>query len=117
MTSEPASAAASACLVLTTAASPEDAQRLAHSMVDARLAACVQLLPQMTSVYRWQGKVEQASEVLMLFKTTRQRLPQLEAKLHELHPYELPEFLVLDAAASPGFLAWIAQCVPPADEK
>jgi periplasmic divalent cation tolerance protein len=101
-------------MVLTTAASLEEAQRLAHSLLDARLAACAQMLPAMTSVYRWQGKIEESSEVLMLLKTTRERLPQLEATLRELHSYEVPEFLILDATASHSYAAWLHHCVGPA---
>jgi len=109
------------CLVLTTAPSVEEAQRLAHSLVEAHLAACVQMLPSMTSVYRWQdqieqSQIEQSSEVLMLLKTSRERLPQLEARLHELHSYEVPEFLILDATASQTYAAWLHHCVAPAPE-
>jgi periplasmic divalent cation tolerance protein len=103
-------------MVLTTAASLEDAQHLALALVKAHLAACVQMLPQMTSVYRWLGKIEQSSEVLMLIKTTRERLPPLEAKLHELHAYDVPEFLVLDATASLGYIAWLKDCTAPSSE-
>lgn len=122
MTSSPAAGTSSArplspvCLVLTTAPSVEEAQRLAHSLVEAHLAACVQMLPSMTSVYRWQGQIEQSSEVLMLLKTSRERLSQLEARLHELHSYEVPEFLILDATASQTYAAWLHHCVAPAPE-
>lgn len=122
MTSEPSAStpshwpASSVCLVLTTAASPEEAQRLAHSLLDAHLAACAQMLPAMTSIYRWEGKIEESSEVLMLLKTTRERLPQLEATLLELHSYEVPEFLILDATASHAYAAWLNHCVAPASE-
>ncbi len=106
-----------ACVALTTAASLDEARRLAHHFVEARLAACVQMLPQMISVYRWQGKVEESQEVWMLIKTTRERLPQLEARLHELHTYDVPEFLVLDAAASAAYGAWLASSVVPGNGK
>jgi periplasmic divalent cation tolerance protein len=106
----------SVCMVLTTASSLEEAGRLAQTFVEERLAACVQMLPQMNSVYRWQGKVEQSSEVLMLLKTTRQRLPQLEAKLRELHSYNVPEFLVLDATASIDYVTWMNHSIAPGSE-
>uniref|UniRef100_A0A7V4XUZ5 Divalent-cation tolerance protein CutA n=1 Tax=Acidobacterium capsulatum TaxID=33075 RepID=A0A7V4XUZ5_9BACT len=116
MTSAPAAVTPSACVIFTTAASLEEAQRLAHSLIEARLAACVQMLPPMTSIYRWQGQIEQSSEVLMLLKTTRERLPQLEARLHELHSYEVPELLILDATASQAYATWLHQCVAPASK-
>jgi periplasmic divalent cation tolerance protein len=77
--------------------------------VDERLAACVNLLPGVRSVYRWQGAVEEAGEILLLIKTTRTALPALQARLVALHPYELPELLAVEAADGlPAYLAWIA---------
>ena len=79
-----------------------------------RLAACVQVLPGMTSVYRWQGKLERADEVLLLAKTTRDRLDALTARIVELHPYELPEVVAVDVFGGlPGYLAWIADETHP----
>lgn len=116
--SAPRSAARpAACVVLTTTGSQEEAGRLAHAFVEARLAACVQMLPQMNSVYRWQGKVEQSQECWMLIKTSRDRLSALEAKLHELHSYDVPEFVVLDAATSEPYFKWIMGCVAPDSPK
>jgi periplasmic divalent cation tolerance protein len=101
--------AATPALVLTTLGADADALALARTLVDERLAACVNVLPAMTSVYRWKGAVEQEREQQLVIKTTRGKLPALEARLRALHPYELPEFLVLDAAGSAEYSAWIEE--------
>lgn len=93
------------------------AARIAAALVDDRLAACVNVLPGVESVYRWQGRVERASEVLLLIKSTRERLPALTARVVELHPYELPELVAVDIAGGlPGYLAWIADATRPGAE-
>ena len=84
-----------ALVVLTTVESQEDGERLAHALVEARLAACVQILPPMTSVYRWQGAIEHAREHLLLVKTTRDAYPRLAAEIPALHPYQTPELIAL----------------------
>src|SRR5690242_6413338 len=85
------------------------AERLAEALVAERLAACVQLLPGLRSVYRWQGAVERADEVLVLIKTTRDRLEALAARVRALHSYELPELLAVEAAGGlPEYLDWVA---------
>ncbi|HEX3893887.1 MAG TPA: divalent-cation tolerance protein CutA [Terracidiphilus sp.] len=95
-------------IVLTTAASTEEAQRLARTLVEERLAACATLIPSVQSVYRWQGKVEDATETLLLIKTGADQLPALETRLHELHSYQTPEYLVLPSSGgSSGYLAWM----------
>ena len=86
----------------------EEAERLAHVLVDDGLAACVNLVPGVQSIYRWRGAVESADEVLLLIKTTAARLDAVEAALREAHSYEVPEFLVLTAeSASQAYLAWL----------
>jgi periplasmic divalent cation tolerance protein len=96
-------------LVLTTTASREEAERIAHALVEERLAACVNIASGARSIYRWQGAVEAADEALLLIKTTVQNIDKLRMRLHELHSYELPEFLVLDVAGgSQEYLDWIA---------
>ncbi|MBB6146619.1 periplasmic divalent cation tolerance protein [Silvibacterium bohemicum] len=101
-------------IVLTTIDSADAAQRLAQVLVEQRLAACVNLLPGLTSIYRWQGAVETASEILLLIKTEEEQLPSLEAALHELHPYELPEFLVLSIeSGSELYLRWLHDSLMP----
>ncbi len=97
-----------ACVVLTTAANPEEATRLGQALVEERLAACATLIPAAQSIYRWQGKVETATETLLLLKTEQDQLPALEARLHALHSYQTPEFLVLKAeSGSPAYLDWL----------
>jgi periplasmic divalent cation tolerance protein len=95
-------------IVLTTTATPEEAQRLARTLVEECLAACATLIPAVQSIYRWQGKVESATETLLLLKTGPNQLATLEARLHELHSYQTPEFLVLGVeAASQPYLDWL----------
>ena len=95
-------------LVFCTCPDTTTAQMLAHQMVELRLAACVNLLPPMQSVYRWQGQVEQAEEVQLLAKTCADRLEALTAAIVQLHPYELPEILALTPSAGlPAYLDWI----------
>ena len=98
-----------ALLCLSTCPDTATARRIADALVDARLAACVSVLPGLQSTYRWQGTVERAEEVLLLIKTTRDALPALQARLPGLHPYELPELLAVEAAGLPAYLDWIAR--------
>jgi periplasmic divalent cation tolerance protein len=103
---------AECCQVTTTVASQADAERIAAALVAERLAACVQIAGPITSTYRWQGAVEQASEWYCHCKTTRARYPALEARLRQLHPYEIPEIIAVPiVAALPAYLAWIEECV------
>ena len=97
-----------AVVVLTTLGADADAAALARTLVDERLAACVNVLPVMLSVYRWKGAVEQDREQQLVIKTAPDRLSALEARVRELHPYELPEFLVLSASGSRAYLDWLA---------
>jgi periplasmic divalent cation tolerance protein len=95
-------------LVLTTVADEAAAETIARALVDERLAACVNVLAPMLSFYRWKEGIERESERQLLIKTSRDRLPDLERRLHDLHPYELPEFLVVDVKeGSEAYLAWI----------
>ena len=99
-------------LVLTTAANPDEARRLANTLVEEHLAACVTLIPAVESIYRWQGKIESSSETLLLVKTCSDQLAALESRLHALHSYEVPEFLVLDIeSASHPYLQWLQACL------
>lgn len=96
-------------LILSTCPDADTAQRLARTLVEERLAACVSLLPGVVSTYRWQGQVERADEVQLLAKTTADRRDALMARLAELHPHELPEILAVETAAGlPAYLDWIA---------
>jgi len=100
-------------LVLSTApAAPGDdtAEQIARTLIDERLAACVNIHAPMVSIYRWKGSVERDSERQLVIKTTRNALPALEKRLRELHPYELPEFIVVAASGgSAVYLEWVAQ--------
>jgi periplasmic divalent cation tolerance protein len=98
-------------LVLTTLADDDRAEPLARTLVDERLAACVNLLPPMTSIYRWKDRVERDAERQLVIKTTRDRLQALKARLQELHSYELPEFVVLNGEASAGYGEWLRDSV------
>ena len=97
-----------AVVVLTTLGADADAAAMARTLVDERLAACVNVLPAMLSVYRWKGAVESEREQQLVIKTAASRVAALEARVRELHPYELPEFLVLSASGSKAYLDWIA---------
>ena len=95
-------------LILSTCPDADTAQRLARILVEERLAACVSLLPGGVSTYRWQGRVEQATEVQLLAMTPADRRDALMARLAELHPYELPEILAVETAAGlPAYLDWV----------
>jgi len=94
-------------LILTTM--PDDAQAdgLAAALVGEKLAACVNVHAPMMSTYRWKGAIEREAERQIVIKTTRARLPALEARLKTLHPYELPELVVLGAEASAAYGRWV----------
>jgi len=94
-------------LVLTTLGADADAPAFARTLIEERLAACVNVLPAMTSIYRWKGSIDQEREQQLLIKTAVDRLEALAARFRELHPYELPEFIVLDAEASTAYAEWI----------
>lgn len=96
-------------LVLTNLPDADSAGRVARLLVEQRLAACVNVLAPCTSVYRWQGALETASELPLLIKTTRAAYPALQATLHEAHPYELPEIVAIPVQEGlPDYLAWVA---------
>jgi periplasmic divalent cation tolerance protein len=99
-------------LVLTTVGSEEEARKIAQALVARRLVACVNIVPQITSVYRWQGKVENAQEVLLLIKTTADGFVRVRDALQELHSYELPECISMTIDdGSPAYLRWIGESV------
>ncbi|HTW78965.1 MAG TPA: divalent-cation tolerance protein CutA [Terracidiphilus sp.] len=98
----------SARIAITTVPGPDEAASLARALVDERLAACATLIPAVRSIYRWQGEVESSTETLLLIKTAADKLPALEARLHELHSYQVPEFLVLEVeSGSHAYLDWL----------
>ncbi len=99
-------------IVLTTLGAQTDAAAFARVLVDERLAACVNILPPMTSIYRWKGAIEEDREQQLVIKTTSDRVAALEARFHELHPYEVPEFLVIGVSdESPAYLEWLGESV------
>lgn len=98
-------------LVISTFPDAETAERIANELVGAKLAACVNILPAIKSIYRWQGKVENAAETIAFLKTTRTRLPDLQATLRALHPYDVPEIICLPIADGlPEYLQWVREC-------
>jgi periplasmic divalent cation tolerance protein len=95
-------------IVLSTFPADQDPMPLASALVREQLAACVNVLPTMRSVYRWQGKVEEAQELQLIIKTRRERVEAIKARLASLHPYDVPELLVLTISdGSAEYLAWL----------
>ena len=98
-----------ALLVFTTLPSADKAAELAKALVDERLAACANLLPAIRSIYRWQGKLQDENEVLVLLKTRAEHLERLKLRILELHPYEVPEVLAVPVEAGyQPYLDWLA---------
>jgi periplasmic divalent cation tolerance protein len=96
-------------LVLSTTESRDQARRIAEALVDRKLAACVNIIPKITSIFRWKGKVHEAEEWLLLIKTTSDAFERLRATLKELHSYELPECIAVAIDdGSEEYLKWIS---------
>ena len=103
-----------AIVVFMTAANGEEATRLAEMLVGAHLAACVQILPEMESVYRWQGKIERQSEILLIAKTTRAKFAELEREVLALHSYDTPEIVAVPIVnALAPYLDWLNKATDP----
>jgi periplasmic divalent cation tolerance protein len=101
-------------LVLTNCPDVEVADRIARTLVEQRLAACVNRLAPVESLYRWQGAVERATEVPLLIKTTRERYAELEVAIRALHPYEVPEIIAMPVSAGlAAYLRWVADETQP----
>jgi periplasmic divalent cation tolerance protein len=101
-------------IVLTTEGTEEEAQKIARFLVERRLAACVNIVPQVLSIYRWQRKVEESREWLLIIKTTAAAFEELSRAIAELHSYDLPECVCLPIEnGSPNYLNWIAESVGP----
>lgn len=99
-------------VVLSTFPSGGEPGRMARTLVEERLAACVNILPEMTSVYRWAGSIEEEPERQVVMKTTRARVPALWDRLRELHPYDVPEFIVVPIIdGNDAYLRWIGESV------
>jgi periplasmic divalent cation tolerance protein len=106
---------ADACLVITNLPDRDSAGKLARALIEKRLAACVNILSPCRSVYRWQGRTEDAEEFPLLIKTTRERYPELEAAIRASHPYELPEIIAVPLAGGlPAYLEWVDSETSPA---
>jgi periplasmic divalent cation tolerance protein len=101
-----------AIVVFITTPNSEEAARLADLLIEHRLAACVQILPEIESVYRWQGKVEHQKEVLLIAKSTKPKFEQLEREVRTIHSYDTPEIVALPlTAGSEPYLAWLNSSV------
>ena len=95
-------------IVLTTIDDLDKAKQLAWQLVELRLAACVNIIERVHSIYRWQDKVENADELLLIIKTSAERIPELKKAIAQLHPYQLPELIVLDITdGSDEYLSWL----------
>jgi periplasmic divalent cation tolerance protein len=102
-------------VVLVTCGSIAEARKIGRNVVEKKLAACANIVPGVESTYRWKGKVERAREVLVVIKTTANRLPALEREVKRLHSYDVPEFIVLPiVAGSRKYLAWLQESTAPA---
>lgn len=101
-----------AVVVLCTFANQQDAQHIGSAVIEARLAACVNILPAVQSIYRWKGEIEHAEETLAVIKTTRQSFSALRDRIKELHPYETPEIIAVPVVEGlTDYLAWIGEQV------
>jgi periplasmic divalent cation tolerance protein len=104
-------------VVLTTAGNREEAEKIANALVEGELAACVNIVGPMTSVYRWEGKVEKAEEFLLVIKTWNSTYDDVEEAIKELHSYELPECIALRVEkGSEQYLEWVENSVRSQDE-
>jgi periplasmic divalent cation tolerance protein len=99
-------------IVLSTAASEEEARKIAQHLVEVCLAACVNIVPRIESVYRWQGKVESSQEWLLLIKTSVEKFPAVRDAIRELHSYEVPECIAVRIEDGSGeYLKWLDDCL------
>jgi periplasmic divalent cation tolerance protein len=99
-------------LVLTATGSKEEARKIARTLVERRLAACINIVPQVDSIYRWEGETEETQEWLLVIKTTAAAFERVRDAIRELHSYDLPECICISIEnGSPGYLQWIADSV------
>lgn len=104
-------------VVLSTCANPDEAVRIARSLVERRLAACVNIVPGARSIYRWKGSVEDAAEVVLMIKTSRALLTEAQAEIERLHSYDLPEAVALQVVdGSERYLDWLGENLKQSDE-
>ena len=101
--------ATEAVVCLSTCANAEEAEKIARALVEEQIAACVNLVPGVRSIYRWEGKIEDAQEVLLVIKSRKHLVDQMLFRLRQLHSYAVPELVVLDVAdGNPDYLTWLA---------
>ena len=97
-------------IVFVTVSSQEEGERIGSSLVESKLAACVNVLPQVSSIFSWQGKIEKDGEIMLLIKTTSERMDDLAAKIKEMHSYDVPEILAVPVfAGSRDYIDWVHQ--------
>lgn len=100
-------------IVLTTVGSEDEARKIAEHLIETQLAACVNIIPHVESVYRWQGKLESSREWLLLIKTSAERFPAARDAIRAMHSYELPECVAVNIEdGSPEYLKWLADSLP-----
>ena len=99
-------------IIFCTCPDKKTAESIARQLVEAQLAACINILPSVTSVYQWQGEIETAQEHLLLIKSRNDKYPELENRIQALHPYELPEIVAVSIDHGlPDYLKWIDACL------
>ena len=104
-------------VIMVTAASRRECRRIARRLIEEKLAACVNITQPIQSIYRWEGKIDQSREFLMLIKTTRNLFPQIKTEISLIHSYHTPEIICLPIIdGSPNYLQWISDSVRPADK-
>jgi periplasmic divalent cation tolerance protein len=97
-------------LAISTFPDADTANGIAHTLVEEKFAACANIIPAVHSIYRWKDKIETAGEVIVFFKTTSDRQAAFQAKLHSLHPYEVPEIIFVPVVGGlPAYLGWVAE--------
>lgn len=105
-------------VILTTTGEKSKAEEIGKRLVEEKLTACINVIPGVTSIYRWKGYVEKSEEVLLLLKSTGKKLEELISRLEEIHPYEVPEVLAFPIErGSKGYLKWLMKCVTKNAEK
>lgn len=108
----------SCCIVFNTCPDEQTAAVLARALIEARLAACVNIVPGLRSIYHWEGRLQEGTEVLLLIKTTADRYPQVEAFIRERHPYSLAEIVSVPISDGlPAYLRWIGDATTPGGEQ
>ena len=100
-------------LILSTTDSPDLAQKIAHALVEAREAACVNIVPGIRSIYRWQGRICDQGETLLLIKSSAERFEAVRATIRRLHSYEVPEIIAVPiTSGDPDYIAWMESSLP-----